>query len=1382
MSTLLSLIGESERFRLKPKNLPPTDDITENSLTSYLDDYGKTGIQDYSQDVNLESPSVSDVGIIALRDSKDYNAFPQDTYQEFDNSPIDVSVIDMPEIDEISEDIYLSNVIYNKYSNLEYVPYEVQLAAGVQNSQENYGEYISEVLQNLEIRGNTLADIFIGQWNLDDSPIGVIGGQALNVALNTQLNDGLSRKVVGLLNNSVFSLLDGGELIRENYSITVPKTKIGKTAEFIAKLGSLESATSYLPEDVFDFHRTKVVSNGKVSYRGAELSYTEQINLLLQYTGKGQEKQLLNLMDMNLYHPKIEGRTKTLYDKSYVGYSHFNVGSLDISAFVVSEEEGVKTQAGYYEPYGVISRHRNDNNNPDVKKQIFSDGFWFMWTEDISDKNSIGWVKRHTTDTTQSTNPFDSKSILFKTQELVNSEFLAFLDLSKKSFTEIIDGEARLISRGDGTTASADAFDEITGEILQTKGDYFRVWTKERGYNKLNRALRHRGLDNGDKRSVLNDNGIPNYAPTLREATGRNGLANDAVIKRYMLSLENLAWNDHMDDLPECEQGPGDILTGTRGRIMWFPPYNLDFSETVSPSWNPHDFIGRGEKIYTYNNTERTGSLSFTIPVDYPDILQTLVGEKTQYWERYFKGDKAIEKDAIKEYKAKKNISQKELDELDKIKKPVEPRMKKVTKVLVTENKVAKIKSKEVKEKVDQGKFGALVLSTYFTNNVYEVPRSHLKVNLENISSDAVVDTSINIKEMEFKNVGYEDGGEADGFKTIDNYTINTSNGLEYKDKTGKIVNTIGRTKQATYEKGSIQKGLQRSVGGCPDISNEGWQDTTNFGLNVPFYFEWQVRFYDALKDKTKVEINFIGNASLPGAANSLTNTILARDRAKNTKDWFEKNVKPLLEKQGLKIEYIFKVDSKADEEDQQKGTSGLIEATNTNSGSGTYCGKCSRPHLEPCKKSRRVDIFIKDLSDEVPVPEVPEEPEYETITSTQTIEEYVPDDSQDNIDPNGDSSPDIDEGLLNKLVYTECDYFKYLETYDPIAYQTISEKIKYFTPAFHSMTPQGFNSRLTFLHQCTRQGESIGMDGVDNIRNLAFGRPPVCILRIGDFFHVKVLITNMTIDYKAANSIAWDLNPEGIGIQPMFANVTLSITILGGMSMTAPINRLQNALSFNFYANTEMYDARSDSAVFEAKFDEAGNLDSNKTYGAAKSGKIIDGIKLSSIFKYTEAEKAQQLAKIRQDSRLALENSTTVPTEKIENLGTVGSLLEYKKRAGLPLTSQEKTDLKVEETVVDKFTLNSNDITKIKAMQGIMGSNLKTQNSLLNLQAQGLLEKPNNTQIPLLYQQTVSQYINTVYLPSEVTPEIEKTAAEEYLSAFRDVWVNQKTGKFIKY
>ena len=75
-----------------------------------------------------------------------------------------------------------------------------------------------------------------------------------------------------------------------------------------------------------------------------------------------------------------------------------------------------------------------------------------------------------------------------------------------------------------------------------------------------------------------------------------------------------------------------------------------------------------------------------------------------------------------------------------------------------------------------------------------------------------------------------------------------------------------------------------------------------------------------------------------------------------------------------------------------------------------------------------------------------------------------------------------------------------------------------------------------------------------------------------------------------------------------MFADVTMQVKILGGMSLTAPINRLQNALSFNFYANTEMYDARADSVVFEQKFDEKGILDLDATYGSSKAAKIVDG------------------------------------------------------------------------------------------------------------------------------------------------------------------------------
>ena len=128
------------------------------------------------------------------------------------------------------------------------------------------------------------------------------------------------------------------------------------------------------------------------------------------------------------------------------------------------------------------------------------------------------------------------------------------------------------------------------------------------------------------------------------------------------------------------------------------------------------------------------------------------------------------------------------------------------------------------------------------------------------------------------------------------------------------------------------------------------------------------------------------------------------------------------------------------------------------------------------------------------------------------------------------------------------------------------------------------------------RQGPSI-YDNRDTLQaqNLAFGRPPICILRIGDFFHTKIAINSLNITYEAGSAIQWDLNPEGIGVQPMMANVTMSLDIIGGQSLVSPINRLQNALSFNFYANTEMYDRRADSVD-------------------KSTGQIVDGVKLGEL------------------------------------------------------------------------------------------------------------------------------------------------------------------------
>jgi hypothetical protein len=138
-----------------------------------------------------------------------------------------------------------------------------------------------------------------------------------------------------------------------------------------------------------------------------------------------------------------------------------------------------------------------------------------------------------------------------------------------------------------------------------------------------------------------------------------------------------------------------------------------------------------------------------------------------------------------------------------------------------------------------------------------------------------------------------------------------------------------------------------------------------------------------------------------------------------------------------------------------------------------------------------------------------------------------------------------------------------------------ILEKIKYFDPAYHSITPEGFNNRLTFLHQCTRQGATnSASDNNRNVRNLSFGAPPICVLKIGDFYNTKIIIESITIGYDEAE---WDLNDEGVGVMPMMAKIDITFHFIGGSDLGGPIAKLQNAVSFNYYANTHVYDDNAD-------------------------------------------------------------------------------------------------------------------------------------------------------------------------------------------------------------
>lgn len=144
-------------------------------------------------------------------------------------------------------------------------------------------------------------------------------------------------------------------------------------------------------------------------------------------------------------------------------------------------------------------------------------------------------------------------------------------------------------------------------------------------------------------------------------------------------------------------------------------------------------------------------------------------------------------------------------------------------------------------------------------------------------------------------------------------------------------------------------------------------------------------------------------------------------------------------------------------------------------------------------------------------------------------------------------------------------------------------EKFK-FQPCFYSQTAEDFHRRLTFLQQCMRQGKGIDSDQ-ENSTNSVFGRQPISVLRIGDFFHTKVIFEGMSLDYSM--DFPWDLNPEGMGVQPMIAEISLRLKVIGGQSLATPISTLQNALSFNYYANSTFYNRGTYSTPYNVEVEQ---------------------------------------------------------------------------------------------------------------------------------------------------------------------------------------------------
>lgn len=655
---------------------------------------------------------------------------------------------------------------------------------------------------------------------------------------------------------------------------------------------------------------------------------------------------------------------------------------------------------------------------------------------------------------------------------------------------------------------------------------YCRVWTAHHQYGKLNTLIRpfktksslsdtqdmyketnlrpNNGAVTLGNHSVLMDNGFVRITPMHGKTKTNEDIKND--VKKCMFSIENLAWRDIRieNELSNEQQGPNG------GRIMWFPPYNLKFTENVNVDWNANKFIGRGEQIYTYTNTDRSGTLSFTLLIDHPSIINKWRGrneevdkpdERENEILRFFAGCEPLEGTCG-------NGIDTPNENPNPDKTPNNPtyqgRTKKVALVLFFPNNFSgfdyetdvAINSLKTYEKGTSGTEWVNEEDSDIPNQVYE---NHNK-SLFNLNYAPSNDVKSQIKRTLFNND-----------ETVDIYSFfDTTNGYDHLNEVIQNTESSGGTIF-----GEIGTNIKIDV-----IEAKGFASSHGFANN-------NVKLGNRRRDLIKKATNEnCSNITLQQFNDLPPKEIPMNDVGTENRDINS------LEAKIARCSYVlFRI--KWDEE------------TTTNS--------------EPSERGTR-------------------------IVSEQNF---------DNVQSgNSGTAVNMSEAVLTTTQADEYScgneylYFAELADTKDVAYEKIIEKIRYFNPAFHSITPEGFNSRLTFLQQCTRQGPTLDLSSgahdatspnyVKYAGNLSFGRAPYCILRIGDFFHTKICITSMSIDYANDSSIQWDLNPEGAGVQPMFANININFNFIGGQDITGPVERLQNAVSSNYYANASIYDKKA--------------------------------------------------------------------------------------------------------------------------------------------------------------------------------------------------------------
>jgi len=726
--------------------------------------------------------------------------------------------------------------------------------------------------------------------------------------------------------------------------------------------------------------------------------------------------------------------------------------------------------------------------------------------------------------------------LLEYTRNLLNASEGNFVDITRKVFKdgkEYVGYNGSPLWKGNDTTYSnASGTANKAGVRQHTILDQYGSDTTElngipQGFAK---SIRFKGnvVYNGNENSVIYKTVLPRIHPT------RNENGNDINKKNLMFSIENLAIGTVKRDkfgviddedgtpIPLSEVGP------FAGRMMWFPPYNIEINEVAIAKYESTVMVGRNEPMYNYMNSERTAVLSFTLLVDYPEQLRNI----------NFKGNNKNK--AIADFFAFGGNSLPPESQIEVI----EEKINKLNFELETENGPVD-QAEPANIKVDD-------VIIYFPNDKPTTGEINTIINTmyNNEANDGLHYEIID---------GLESAQDGNGFGL--NEFIYYYTGLTAITTT--TLELIG----GPYDQYSL----------VSPIDQFGNDSDLNKNLLDVYGDEGTRKYYDIkivgttsllyLNDNEKEYNDALGNRRVAAAKKLIVSKLTAMFGATVANEIANNNIKTVL---------------------------------NVGSTDGSVAGaEADNMHLKDVKKERRASIsFARDT---IPVDKK------EQNLNTQQKENRLK--IQQDIQAL-ELQLSIEKNNIKENIYNERN--KAILN----SFESISDN--QFYPVFHSQTPEDFHRRLTFLQQCTRQGAAKRYDILDEntgelrARNSVFGKQPICILRIADFFYTKVVIESVTIDYAETT---WDMNPEGFGMQPMIANITLNMKVIGGQSLKGPIDALQNAVTFNYYANSTF----TDKGMYKKPSQVA--TDQNQYMFGIKSKGGIVGEKKDKLIKVSEGE-----------------------------------------------------------------------------------------------------------------------------------------------------------------